>query len=122
MNQPEALSLELQALIKKSDRPVYSVEDVAAILDCTPSSIEIHLRSGLLPGPKFGRKWVLPKEAFHRHLNDLAVIEATARSEGLAKARRHAIVAIQVTPRPQRGRARLPPDLTRYITMLDSLK
>lgn len=118
MNQIETLALELQALIKKSEQSVYSVDEAAAILECTRASVETHLRSGRLPGLKFGRSWVLPVEAFAQAINALAISEATAKRDSLTKARQDAIVAIQVAPQPRRGR-RPPPDLTPYLALLD---
>jgi excisionase family DNA binding protein len=122
MNQIEALALELQALIKKSEQAVYTVAEVATILDCTQASVEAHLRSGRLPGLKFGRSWVVPIEAFNTAINALALDEAALKQGALAKARQDAIVAIQVVPQPARGRRRPPPDLGPYLAVLDSKK
>jgi DNA-directed RNA polymerase specialized sigma24 family protein len=59
MTPLEELAQELQTLVKKSEQPVYSVAEAAAILECTESSVEAHLRSGRLPSarasPKRGR-------------------------------------------------------------------
>lgn len=122
LDQIEALALELQALVKKSEQSVYSVDEAAAILECTRKSVEDHLRSGRLPGVKFGRSWVLPVQAFVQHINDLAISEAAAKRDRLTKARQDAIVAIQVVPQPARGRRRPPPDLGPYLAVLDSKK
>lgn len=120
MTPLEELAQQLQALVKKAEPSVYTVAEAATILDCTQASVEAHLRSGRLPGVKFGRSWVLPVEAFTHHINDLAISEATAKREGLTKARQDAVVAIQVVPQPARGRRRPPPDLGPYLAMLDS--
>lgn len=122
MTQLEALALEIQALVKRSEGPVYSVDEVAAILKCTPTSVEDNLRSGRLPGVKFGRSWALPVQAFIQHINDLAISEATAKREGLAKARQEAIVAIPVVTQPSRRRRGPPPDLTPYLALLHPKK
>lgn len=119
MNQIEELAQVLQALIKKSEKAVYTVAEAAAILDCTQSSVEAHLRTERLPGLKFGRSWVIPIEAFNTAINALAISEATAKREGLTKARQDAIVAVQVAPQPRRGRRRPPPDLTPYLALLN---
>lgn len=120
MTPLEELAQELQTLVKRSEQPVYSVDEAAAILECTRESVEAHLRTGRLPGLKFGRSWVLPVQAFVQHVNDLAISEATARRAGLAKARQDAIVAIQVVPQARRERCRPPPDLGPYLAMLES--
>jgi excisionase family DNA binding protein len=120
MNQIETLVLELHALIKKSEQSVYSADEAAAILECTRASLEAHLRSGRLPGLKIGRSWVLPVDAFTQAINALAISEAAAKRDGLAKARQDAIVAVQVVPQPRRGRRRPPIDLKPYLALLDS--
>lgn len=122
MTPLEELAQQLQTLAKKAEPPVYTVAEAATILDCTQSSVEAHLRTGRLPGLKFGRSWVIPIEAFNTAINALAINEATAKREGLAKARQGAIVAIPIVPQPARGRRRPPPDLSPYLAMLDSKK
>lgn len=122
MDQIEVLVLEIQNFVKRSERPVYSVEEAAAILECTPLSVESNLRSGRLPGVKFGRSWVLPVEAFVQQINNLAIAEATAKREGLAKARQDAIVALPAVAQPSRRRRGPPPDLTPYLALLHPKK
>lgn len=58
---------------------VFSPEQIAEILDCTPETAEEHLRSGNLPGIKFGRSWRSPREAFFARLNELATKQAEER-------------------------------------------
>lgn len=47
------------------------VETVAAELHQTREHVIYLLRQGRLPGVKLGRKWLIPKEEFRRHLYDL---------------------------------------------------
>lgn len=119
----EELVQELQTLIKKSEQPVYSVDEAAAILECTRESVEAHLRAGRLPGLKFGRSWVLPVQAFVQHLNEQAVSEAAEKREGGTKRRREtlAAAALQLPVRPSRRR-RPPPSLDGPYIVLGDLK
>ncbi len=47
------------------------VETVAAELHQTREHVIYLLRRKRLPGIKLGRKWLIPKEEFRRHLYDL---------------------------------------------------
>jgi len=47
------------------------VETVAAELHQTREHVIYLLRRKRLPGIKLGRKWLIPKEEFRRHLHDL---------------------------------------------------
>lgn len=54
-------------------------DEAAALLKCEPAKLEALLRSGELPGAKFGRSWVIPREAFMQRLNELALQQAAER-------------------------------------------
>lgn len=64
---------------KKEPTETVSIDEAAQLLDCEPPTIMEALRAGKLPGIKFGRGWVIPREAFFAWLNKTAVEEATAR-------------------------------------------
>lgn len=51
---------------------VLTTDEVADLLECEPKTIEEKLRRGELPGVKFGRSWMLPRQALLETLNDLA--------------------------------------------------
>ena len=51
---------------------VLTTDEVADLLECEPKTIEEKLRRGELPGVKFGRSWMLPRQALMETLNDLA--------------------------------------------------
>jgi excisionase family DNA binding protein len=42
---------------------ILTVDQVAALLDCTPVTIEAKARDAELPAVKFGRSWVFPRTA-----------------------------------------------------------
>lgn len=60
-------------------RELLSVDDAADLLGCTAQTIEDRLRIGELPGLKFGRGWVIPKQALIYRLNEMALEQAAAR-------------------------------------------
>lgn len=55
---------------------ILTKDEVAALLDCEPSTIEEATLEGYLPGIKFGRgpdrDWVYPAAAFWQRINELA--------------------------------------------------
>jgi excisionase family DNA binding protein len=60
---------------------VLTVEAVAALLECSASTVEEHASRGDIPGLKFGRSWVFPVQALFRRLNEMAESEAARRRE-----------------------------------------
>ena len=59
----------------------FSMEEVAAMLECTPEIVVDRIQSGELVGLKYGRGWVFPRAAFMQRLNDHALEVAAARRE-----------------------------------------
>lgn len=53
--------------------PMLTAEEVAAYLDCEPSTVEEAARSGRLPGVKFGRSWRFPQSALLEALHNEAM-------------------------------------------------
>lgn len=58
---------------------VLTVAAVAALLDCEPDTVEARTRERQLPGLKFGRSWVYPREALLRVLNEQAAAGMVAK-------------------------------------------
>lgn len=53
--------------------PTIEIDEIAQALKCTSETVEAELRAGNLPGVKFGRSWVVPREAFWQRINTLAL-------------------------------------------------
>lgn len=83
---------------------ILSTEDAADMCGCEPLAIIERMRTGELPGIKFGRSWMVPREAFIQRINEIALAEsATRRAVGLTAS--DPIIQPAVTKRP-RGRPR----------------
>lgn len=52
---------------------ILTKQQVASLLECEPETVEEKARAGVLPGIKFGRSWVFPREALLTVLNKMAV-------------------------------------------------
>lgn len=59
---------------------VFSVSEVAAMLDCAEETVELLTREGNLPGLKSGRSWRYPSHALHLVLTQRALSEMTQRA------------------------------------------
>jgi len=55
---------------KPGDRAVYTVAEVADLLDLSRGSAYARVRSGEIPAKQLGSRWVIPKHRFHAWLND----------------------------------------------------
>jgi excisionase family DNA binding protein len=82
--------------------PVQTPESAAALLRCSPKTIEERLRAGDLPGEKFGEGWILPTEALLRRVNEIAIERMAERRKQPEKA------SLQLVGKPAR---RAPPAL-----------
>lgn len=60
---------------------VLRVNDVAELLDCTPETVRLMVRTGLLPGLKPGRDWVFPLGALLKRLDEAALDVSEAFQE-----------------------------------------
>lgn len=79
---------------------------MAEALGCTPETVQAAALAGELPGVKFGRGWVFPREAVLEALNRAARLQADAR----AAVKVAPPTAVSVGPTAQRAR-RAPPVL-----------
>lgn len=52
---------------------VMSKDEVAAILDCEPCTVEDKARAGELPAVKYGRSWIFPRTALLECLHKQAL-------------------------------------------------
>ena len=80
-----------------------TVEQVAAMFDCSTETIELETRERRLPGLKLGRSWRYPRQALMRVLNERAIADMEHKAEQPPG----------VTPLPEarRGRRQKPPQL-----------
>jgi excisionase family DNA binding protein len=58
---------------------IYTTEGAAKLLQCSVKTIEERLRTGDLPGEKFGDSWVLPGQALIERVNEMAKAKAAER-------------------------------------------
>lgn len=58
---------------------VLDEDEVAAILDCQPLTVQEKARNGELPAIKYGRSWRFPREALLDVLNRQALQHTTAK-------------------------------------------
>jgi excisionase family DNA binding protein len=78
--------------------------EMAAALGCTPETVQARALAGELPGVKFGRGWVFPREAVLEALNRAARLQAEAR----ATVKITAPAGVAVVPAAPAGRRRAP--------------
>jgi len=57
-------------MTQETDRLVYSVKEVQVILGAGKSLVYESLRMNIIPSLRIGRRYFIPKEAFHCWLND----------------------------------------------------
>lgn len=79
---------------------------VAQLLECDEGTVQERARTGELPGLKFGRGWVFPREALMARLNTMAQEQAAER-----RGQRAGAVAAAVAIPAPRNRRRPPPVL-----------
>ncbi len=53
--------------------PIMSTAQWAELLGCSVKTLQERLRTGDLPGEKFGDDWVCPTEAMLQRINEIAV-------------------------------------------------
>lgn len=65
---------------------ILTVEQVATLCDCTPTTVRERAGAGDLPGLKLGRDWVFPADALAQALCRLATEQAQQRRSAGPKA------------------------------------
>lgn len=70
---------------------ILSIDQVAELLHCEPATAAEQFAKGVLPGLKFGRQWIAPRQAFFERLNALALEQAAERREALQRDRATAV-------------------------------
>ncbi len=60
---------------------VLDVSQVAALMRCSPKTVQARARAGDLPGLKWGDDWVFPAGALARRLDELALQTKPAAPE-----------------------------------------
>ena len=92
-----------------------TVADLATLLDCNTATVEDRTRARQLPGLKFGRSWVYPRDAVLEVLRQQALahvrtpggLSKVAAHSAVAAAQKIAVVPQRPAPRP-RGRTPAP--------------
>ncbi len=70
-----------------TDTEIYTIKDVTALLGCDEDTAAQRIIAGDLPGTKFGRGWIVPRQAFIERLNEKARAEAVERRAKLDEVR-----------------------------------
>lgn len=73
------------------DTEIYTIKDVTALLGCDEDTAAQRIIAGDLPGTKFGRGWIVPRQAFIERLNEKARTEAAERRTKLDEDRAQAV-------------------------------
>jgi hypothetical protein len=91
---------------------VLTAADLAKLLDCTEATVEDRTRDRQLPGLKFGRSWVYPREAVLRVLTDQALQHVAQPAPPAAAQAPAAITPLRmVAPASKRPRRHSPAPL-----------
>lgn len=88
---------------------VLNIDQVADLLLCEPATAAEYFAKGVLPGLKFGRQWIAPRQALLERLNELALEQAAERRESLSK--RSPLVGVLHPPVARGRRRNIPPVL-----------
>jgi len=92
-----------------------STEEVAALLECTPQSVQVAARDRRLPGVQYGRDWKFPETALFETLHAEAM--ANVRAPAAAAANDAHGTPVTVVPERRKsangGRVRPRPALQR---------
>jgi excisionase family DNA binding protein len=54
-------------------RATYTVDEVAVLLDLSRGNAYRYVRAGVIPAKRVGRRWLVPRKAFHAWLESCAV-------------------------------------------------
>lgn len=79
MNQTGNLEDPRDLKMNSTNSEFLTVSDLATILRCDEETISSRIINGDLPGVKFGRGWIIPRQALIERLNEKAQQESTDR-------------------------------------------
>ena len=72
------LDRERSEAVSRPGRAVYTVAEVAALLDLAVSTAYAMVRAGQIPAKRMGTRWVIPKRRFHDWLDGPGPDQAAA--------------------------------------------
>lgn len=114
----------MQTQAPTTDSEIYTAQQLAELLGCDKETAEARIRQGDLPGVKFGKGWIVPRQAFIERVNEMAKEEAATRraqilSEQSAAVQRGKAASTpspllpNCAPKSSRSKRRTPPELPR---------
>lgn len=71
--------MNMQTQAPTTDSEIYTAQQLAELLGCDKETAEARIRQGDLPGVKFGKGWIVPRQAFIERVNEMAKEEAATR-------------------------------------------
>lgn len=96
----ERMNMQTQA--PTTDSEIYTAQQLAELLGCDKETAEARIRQGDLPGVKFGKGWIVPRQAFIERVNEMAKEEAATRRAQLsnmqAEAKKRGIAVASPSP------------------------
>ena len=112
----------MQTQAPTTDSEIYTAQQLAELLGCDKETAEARIRQGDLPGVKFGKGWIVPRQAFIERVNEMAKAEAAARRAQIQEEQIAAVTRGQTAvmpspllpncaPQHMRGKRRTPPPL-----------
>lgn len=120
--EPDTLSTLVDASI---DPAILGIEELAKLLRCKEEMASTLLAQGVLPGLRFGRSWIVPRQSLLVRLNKLALDQAEDRAAKLkpstspepsnAPASPLAVVEKPLPQQAGRGARRPVPPLAGYL-------
>jgi excisionase family DNA binding protein len=85
----EATALAATRALRSIALPdIATVEDLSTFFGISPPTVRRHLREGLLPGRRVGRRWFVSRPALLAHLAGHEVEESRARLRAVPNTRR----------------------------------
>lgn len=81
------------------EKEIFTTEEAAEMMGCSPSTIEEHARNRVLPGLRMGHEWRFPREAFMKAINTLAITGELRRTT-----KKRAVQAVASTKERKPGR------------------
>lgn len=84
-------SLKMHTKAPTTDSEIYTAQQLAELLGCDKETAEARIQQGDLPGVKFGKGWIVPRQAFIERVNEMAKEEAATRRAQLMKCQAEAV-------------------------------